>query len=156
AGKKVSPEELPLTVAARKVAPVEASFVLSRPGGPDCHLHWSAAPLHDSAGQVAAVLAAVCCTPPPPDWPVLAGLAHHLRTPLQAIRFLTTARGSDGPAEPRQAENRGRLASATERALQVSADLLEWCRTPVQGGRRVESAWFALDSFLAGLAREQS
>jgi hypothetical protein len=146
-GESVGPADLPLAVAARDGRPFEASYVLALPGQPASHLHWTAAPLNDGEGQVVAVLAAVCRTPPPPDWLDLAGLAHDLRTPLQTLRFLADALGH-GHQHP---DDLHRLQSATDRALQVSADLLEWCRTPLLGGRRVESAWFAFEPFVSAL-----
>ncbi|HKI35059.1 MAG TPA: HAMP domain-containing sensor histidine kinase [Gemmataceae bacterium] len=153
AGESVRADELPLPAAARGRA-VEASYVLSRPGQPESHLTWTAAPLRDAAGEVTAVLGAVCCTPQPPDWHALAGLIHDLRTPLQTLRLLSGALGDGALAAP-QPDDLGRLHSAAERALQVSADLLEWCRAPVRGGRRVEADWFALEPFLSTLVQEQ-
>ncbi len=152
AGEAVRALDLPLAVAAREKRTVEAAYVLARPGQAECHLYWSAAPLQDAHGSVTAVLASVCCTPRPPDWHVLAGLAHDLRTPLQSLRFLATALSGGGPAS---VEEMGYVRSAAERALQVGTDLLEWCRAPAQGGRRVEPAWFALEPFLDALLHEQ-
>jgi anti-sigma regulatory factor (Ser/Thr protein kinase) len=148
-GAPVGPAELPLVVAGRKGHPAEAQYVLALPGHPVSHLDWTAAPLHDGEGKVIAVLASVCRTPPPPDWHALAGLAHDLRTPLQTLRFLSD------PLGPQQPDDLRHLQSASERALQISADLLEWCRTPMLGGRRVEAAWFALEPFLSALLEEE-
>jgi hypothetical protein len=152
-GAGVLPAELPLVVAAREGHAVEARYVLLRTGLPAWHLHWTAAPLHDAQGQVSGVLAAVCCAPPQPDWHALAGLAHDLRTPLQTLRFLSTALGPPAPPRP---EDLGRLRSAAERAQQIGADLLEWCRAPMQGGRRVQADWFPLEPFLDELVQEQT
>jgi hypothetical protein len=156
AGDEVRPAELPLPAASREGHAVEAEYVLARPGQPDRRLCWTAAPLRDGDGVVIAVLAAVCCTPQPPDWLALAGLAHDLRTPLQTLRFLSASLCHGGAAGPRPAEDLDRFQSAAERALQVGSDLLEWCRAPVQGGRRVEAAWFALEPLLDALLREQA
>ncbi len=152
AGEAVSPTDLPLAAAARERGPVEAHYVLAVPGQAEAHLHWTAAPLRDAAGNVTAVLAAVCRTAPPPDWHGLAGLAHDLRTPLQTLHFLAEVMG-EGDA---RADDPRRLRSAAERALQVSGDLLEWCRAPLLGGRRVEAAWFALEPFLGAMLAEES
>jgi hypothetical protein len=152
AGERVRPEDLPLARAAREARPVEAAFILMRPGKPDCHVLWSAAPLGAPGGGATAVLATACLGPPPPDWQALAGLAHDLRTPLQSVRLLSSALVH--PTAPE--EGLALLQSAAERALQVGTDLLEWCRTPVQGGRRVQPAWFALEPFLADLVHEQA
>jgi hypothetical protein len=156
AGEEVHPSELPLPAVVREGYPIEAAFVLSRPGLRDWHLQWTAAPLRDADGRVVAVLAAVCCSPPPPDWHALAGLAHDLRNPLQTLRLLSAAWGPGGLAEPPRPADLSRLHAATERALQVSADLLEWCKAPAQGGRRPQPAWFALEPFLDALLGEQS
>src|SRR5205085_9630559 len=48
-----------------------------------------------------------------------------------------------------------RIRSAAERAQLIGRDLLEWCRGPALGGRRVEYGWFALAPFLTGLVQEQ-
>jgi hypothetical protein len=150
-GEPVRPTDLPLAVAAREGHPVEVSYVLAPPGEPEAHLYWSAAPLTDGAGNTIAVLAAVCRAAPPPDWHGLAGLAHDLRTPLQSLRFLADAM-TQGQQQP---DDLHRLCSVSERALQVSADLLEWCRAPVLGGRRVQPAWFALGTFLSTTVEEE-
>ena len=155
-GEAVLPADLPLLVVAREGQAVEASYVLARPGLAEWHLHWTAAPTHDAQGQVSAVLASVCCTPPQPDWHALAGLAHDLRTPLQNLRLLSAALGHEGRTGPPTEEDVGRLRSAAEQALQIGADLLEWCRAPMKGGRRVEASWFALAPFLDNLLREQA
>src|SRR5207248_6069397 len=90
-----------------------------------------------------------------PDWHALAGLAHDLRTPLQTLRFLSAALDQGRQSGPPRAEDLGRLQSAAERTQQIGADLLEWCRAPMQGGRRVEADWFALEPFLDELVKEQ-
>jgi hypothetical protein len=153
-GEEVHAADLPLPTAVREGRLVEASYVLSRPGRPDYHLLWSVSPLRDPVGEITAILAAVCCTQPPPDWHALAGLAHDLRTPLQVVRLLSSTLAAN-PAGELPSGGLDRLQSAAERALQVGADLLEWCRTPVRGGRRVEPTWFALKPFLEGLVVEQ-
>jgi hypothetical protein len=155
-GDCVRPTELPLAVAAWRGRPAEARYVLALPGRPEAYLDWTAAPLRDSDGKVIAVLAAVCRTAPPPDWHALAGLAHDLRTPLQTVRFLSDTLGHPREPGPQQPDDLRRLQSASERALQVGADLLEWCRIPLQGGRRVEPAWFALAPFLTALLEEEA
>jgi anti-sigma regulatory factor (Ser/Thr protein kinase) len=150
-GESVPPAALPLAIAAREARAVEARYILSRPGLAEWHLHWTAAPLLDAAGHVSAVIAAVCCTPPQPDWHTLAGLAHDLRTPLQTLRFLAAALAQVPP----RPEDLGRLQSAAERTQQIGADLLDWCRAPMQGGRLVEADWFALAPLLSELVQEQ-
>jgi two-component sensor histidine kinase len=153
-GEAVSPNELPLEVAAREGRPAEAAFLLTRAGRTEVQLLWTATPLPGPGGRPVAVLATVCVGPPAPDWAALAGLAHDLRTPLHSLRLLLSPLGTGSVPEARRGEWIRLLRSAAERALQVSADLLEWCRTPVRGGRRVQYDWFALEPFLEDLARE--
>ena len=91
--------------------------------------------------------------PPEPDWGVLAGLAHDLRTPLQSLRLLAPLLESRVP--PEGAEMVQRLAAAADRTLAIGMDLLEWCRSPMQIGRPVTRTWFALTPFTAALVAEQ-
>jgi hypothetical protein len=153
-GDEVRAEDLPLQTAAREGRSVEVSFHLARPGRPLCQLLWSAAPFKDAAGSVTAVLGVVCCSAPEPDWHALAGLAHDLRTPMQVIRLLSTSMAQGTYPPERQADGLGRLCSAAERAMQIGDDLLEWCRTPLRGGRRVDPTWFHLEPFLTGVTQE--
>jgi hypothetical protein len=154
-GEPVGAGDLPLSVALREGRPVEATFVFCRPGRPPCHLVWNATPLRDVAGKIAAVMATVCRTPPPHDWHTLAGLAHDLRSPLQAIRLMLVALGQRRLGEAQQAEVLHLLGSAAERALQIGADLLDWCRVPGSSGRKVESSWIPLEPLLRRLLQEE-
>jgi hypothetical protein len=154
-GELVRAEDLPLRAALRRGRPTEATLVFARPGKPPCQLLWSATPLRDATGPV-AVLASVCCVPPPPDWHALAGLAHDLRTPFQIVRMLVDLLDDRNLPEAQRREFLQRLRSAAERALQIGSDLLDWCRFPVKGGRRVDSAWTYLEPFLSALVQEQS
>jgi signal transduction histidine kinase len=156
AGNPAETAELPLLVAWQQGRPAEALFVLARRGAALLHLHWSAAPLCDANGQVVAIVGSVILRPPEPDWQVLAGLAHDLRNPLQALRLSLDDLPADAglPDDLRGAA--GRVRRAAERALSVGKDILDWARGPAQGGRRVEMAWFALEPFLVALAEEQA
>jgi anti-sigma regulatory factor (Ser/Thr protein kinase) len=154
-GEPVTPADMPLVRARREQSPQEAVFVLSRPGVPPQHLTWSAAPLFAVDGKVLGILATLTVAPPEPDWQVLAGLAHDLRTPLQALRLMIPLMGE---TDPRSAEGRellGRLSSTTERALSIGLDLLEWARGPTLRGRKVETGWFPLAPLLSSLVAEQ-
>jgi hypothetical protein len=154
AGEPVKPDDLPLHRVWKQGTPCEATFVLGRPGAPVQHLQWSAAPLSDADG-LRGVLATVIVAAPEPDWEELAGLAHDLRTPLQALRLLVPM--IEG-APLLHAEARAvleRLRSAADRAMSVGMDLLEWARGPTVGTHRVDRAWFPLAPFLAELAAEQ-
>jgi hypothetical protein len=154
AGGPVHAEDLPLFRAWREATPHEATFVLARPGCVQ-HVTWSAAPLTGQGGQVQGVTASVCVTAPEPDWLQLGGLAHDLRTPLQALRLLVPVLEGAPLSDPDAAQVLERLRSAADRALSVSLDLLEWCRVPALGGRRVECSWALLAPLLASLAAEQ-
>jgi signal transduction histidine kinase len=156
AGGPVADTELPLLRAWREDRPAEAVFALCGKGAPTRHLHWTAAPLRDATGQLLAVLGTVILRPPEPDWQMLAGLAHDLRNPLQALRLSLDDLPREDQLPEELRETVARVRRATERALSVGKDLLDWARGPAQGGRRVEAAWFALEPFLAGLADEQA
>jgi len=153
-GELVTAADLPLIRAWREARPQEATFLLKREGSAVRHVSWSAAPLFNRDNQVIGVSGCILCAPPEPDWQALAGLAHDLRSPLQALRLLVTLvqgqplGGDMGPILDR-------IRSAAERAQLIGRDLLEWCRGPLQGGRRVEQNWFALEPFLKDLAQEQ-
>jgi signal transduction histidine kinase len=116
---------------------------------------WSASPLLGPEGVVQGVLASVRVAAPQPDWQELAGLAHDLRTPLQALRLLVPVLESMAlPPEAREALEKVRASA--DRALSVGLDLLEWARGPTQGVRRLDRLWFALGPVLAELAAEQT
>jgi signal transduction histidine kinase len=156
AGQPVTAAELPLMIAWRTARPAEAVFVFARRGAAVQHLQWTAAPLCDAGGEVVAIVGSVIVRPPEPDWQMLAGLAHDLRNPLQALRLsLDELDGlADLPGELREAVERVR--GVAERALSVGQDLLEWTRGPAQGGRRPRAIWFALEPFLVALADEEA
>jgi hypothetical protein len=153
-GEPVTADDLPLIAAWRDNEPRDATFILHRPGGPVQHVHWTAAPLCDGEEEVVGVSASVTVAPPEPDWQVMAGLAHDLRTPLQALRLLVPLLEETG-LSPEGRELCERIRSAADRGMSVGLDLLEWCRGPTQNGRRVTNAWFPLGPFLRGLGSEQ-
>lgn len=153
-GEPASAADLPLVRAWREAEPQEAIFVLKREGAGPQHVSWSAAPLFNADHQVIGVSGSVLCAPPEPDWQLLAGLAHDLRSPLQALRLLVALVESQGPGSD-LGPILDRIRSAAERAQLIGRDLLEWCRGPALGGRRVEYGWFALPPFLTGLVQEQ-
>jgi signal transduction histidine kinase len=156
AGNPVTTSDLPLVIAWHEGRPAEAVFFQARKGSAVLHVQWSASPLSGADGQVVAIVGSVILRPPEPDWQLLAGLAHDLRNPLQALRLSLddlpdAARLPDEVREPV-----GRIRRAAERALSVGKDLLEWARGPAQGGRRVEAGWFPLEPLLTSLAEEQA
>ncbi len=156
AGEAVAAKDLPLMRAWRDNQSVAATFLLYREHQPVQQVAWTATPLRDSKRQVAGVVGTVTVNPPEPDWQALAGLAHDLRTPLQALQLLVTLLESKTEVAPDVRELFGRVRSATERALEIGLDLLEWCRAPVQHARRGTPVWFALEPFLTSLANEQA
>ncbi len=153
-GQPVLPGELPLERTWREGRPSEATFVLTRKGGAVQHLQWTAAPLWEPGGQVIAIVGSVLVRPPDPDWQVLAGLAHDLRSPLHALKLLVNLAMDESTSPEERLELLERVRAAAEHALAVGSDLLEWCRGPAQGGRRVELAWLPLEPFLVTLAQE--
>jgi signal transduction histidine kinase len=148
--------DLPLVIAWREGRAVEAVFHLTRKGSAVQHLQWSASPLSDANGQVVAIVGSVFLRPPEPDWQMLAGLAHDLRNPLQALRLTLDELPAAERVPEEVREPLARIRRAAERALSVGRDLLEWARGPALGGRRVDASWFALEPLLATLADEQS
>jgi signal transduction histidine kinase len=153
-GGPVAPSDLPLVRAWREQAPQEAQFLLTRPGSSPQHLTWSASPLFSDDREVIGVLATLSVAPPEPDWEVLAGLAHDLRTPLQSLRFLVPLLEHMIPPTTESHDLLARLSSSADRAMSIGMDLLEWCRGPTVYGRRVHATWFALAPFLHSLAAE--
>jgi signal transduction histidine kinase len=153
-GEPVTADDMPLTGAWRHNEPRDVTFVLHRPNGPVQHLHWTAAPLSDEGSTVVGVSASLTVSAPEPDWQVMAGLAHDLRTPLQALRLLVPLlEETNLPPESRELSER--IRSAAERGMSVGLDLLEWCRGPTQSGRRVTNNWFPIAPFLRAIATEQ-
>jgi hypothetical protein len=156
-GQPVTATDLPLVAAYQEGRNVEATFVARREGGAVEYVTWSATPLRDSRGEITAIVGSVVCAPPDPDWQALAGMAHDLRTPLQALKLLVTVLDQAPGLDDQQHEALDRIRSAAERALAIGRDLLNWCRSPVEAGRRRdEPAWFPLGPFLQNLAAEQS
>ena len=152
-GETVTSGDLPLLRAWRERAAREAVFLLTESDGRVWRLTWHAAPLADAHGEVIGVLGTMRLAPPEPDWGQLAGLAHDLRTPLQSLQLLTPLLARAVP--PESAEVVERVRAAAERAMAISKELLEWCRSPMQVGRPVTRAWVALTPFAAALAAEQ-
>lgn len=153
-GQPVQAAELPLMRAWRERKPQEAVLLLTTADGAVRHLNWNAAPLADPDGQLNGILASLTITPPEPDWQHLAGLAHDLRTPLQAMRLLTPLLEATPLLHPEARELLERLRAAADRALSIGMDLLDWSRGPKVAGRPVPRAWFALTPFLNALANE--
>ena len=89
-GELVTAADMPLLRAWREAQPCEATFLLKGEGDAARQVSWSAAPLFNQDHQVIGVSGCILCTAPEPDWQVLAGLAHDLRSPLQALRLLVT------------------------------------------------------------------
>lgn len=153
-GEPVKAADLPLMRAWRERTPQEASFLFTCPDGIVRHLTWSAAPLADADGKMQGVLASLTVAPFEPDWQHLAGLAHDLRTPLQALRLLMPLLEGTPLLHPEARELLERLRACSDRALAIGMDLLEWARGPSKGGRSLDSSWFPLASFLDALANE--
>jgi signal transduction histidine kinase len=154
-GEPIAAADLPMARAWRERTPQESTFLLLGADGISRHLTWNASPLADADGSVRGVVASLIVGPFEPDWQQLAGLAHDLRTPLQALRLLVPLlENTSLPPETRALLER--IRTGMERTLSVSLDLLEWTREPTSGGRRVQRQWFALEPFLIALADEQA
>lgn len=154
AGEPVRAEDLPMIRAWREAAPQEAVFVLNRPDVPPQHLSWSATPLFSDERAVIGVLGTLVVAPPEPEWQVLAGLAHDLRTPLQALRLLVPLLESSLPQTPESRDLLARLNTSAERAMSIGLELLEWCRGRATDERRADTSWLPLAPFLRSLALE--
>jgi signal transduction histidine kinase len=153
-GHEVQAADLPLLRAWREGTPQEASFLYTTADNLVRHLTWSAAPLVGPDGYMQGVMASLTVTPVEPDWQHLAGLAHDLRTPLQALRLLTPLLESTPLLHPEAHDLLDRLRASADRALSIGMDLLEWARGPTMGGRRVDPTWFTLEPFLISLTGE--
>jgi signal transduction histidine kinase len=154
-GEPVQAGDLPLLRAWHERQVCESSFLLLGEDGVSRHLTWNAAPLGDAEGTVNGIVASLIVAPFEPDWQHLAGMAHDLRTPLQALRLLMPLmKNAIVPAESHSILER--IHACVERTLAISLDLLEWTRGPTSGGRRVERIWFALEPFLNTMADEHA
>jgi signal transduction histidine kinase len=154
-GTAVTAADLPLQRAWREETPCEATLVLSRPDGTVRHLQWTASPLLEKEGRVFGVFGSLTAASPEPDWQVLAGLAHDLRTPLQTLRLLAPVLQALPDLPESLREPLRRVQASAERSLSVGMDLLEWCRAPARSGRPVERKWMNLVPLLGALASEQ-
>src|SRR5262245_4141950 len=134
-GSAVTAQQLPLLAAWRERKPCEDTFLLTRPGGEIDVLSWSAAPMLAAGGEIVGVSGTAVLGPHEPDWEELAGLAHDLRTPLQAVRLLVPV-AQMAPRAEVMGDVLARLRGATERAMAIAQELLAWCKAPVQAAQR--------------------
>ncbi len=155
-GEPVQAADLPLMRAWRERAPREASFLFTCPDGVVRHLTWNAAPFIAPDGTIQGVIASLIVTPLEPDWQQLAGLAHDLRTPLQALRLLMPSLESMPLLHAEARDLLERFRSCTDRALGIGMELLQWAQGPTRGGQDIERTWFALAPFLNALAGEHA
>lgn len=155
-GHTVTSADLPLVAAMRQGSAVEAHFVLPREGGVPWRVSWNVVPVRDAQDQIIGVLGSVTCSPPEPDWQMMAELAHDLRTPLQAIQLIGAIIDQLPPEKDELRHFLEPIRGASERALQIGQELLEFCRGPAQRSRAPKLAWFALEPCLESLAQEQN
>jgi signal transduction histidine kinase len=154
-GAPVTDADLPLVRAWREGEPCEATFVFAEGSGPFQRITWTASPIRNPEGDIVAVVGAVSVGVLEADWQTLAGLAHDLRTPLQALKLLLTLMTRKDLSPSDADDVLGRIHASANRALEIGMDLLEWCRGPVKQGRRGPFDAFALGPFLRDLAAEQ-
>jgi hypothetical protein len=154
-GKTVEAADLPLVRAWREGQPQEATFLLPRPGGRVDQVHWTATPL-DSDGDVVAVFGTFSVVPPAPDWQMLAGLAHDLRSPLQALQLFLAVLEKDESLTGQAREVATLMQNSAERARAIARELLEWCRRPAEGSKRPERTLIALAPFLKAILDEHT
>ncbi|HTU22264.1 MAG TPA: HAMP domain-containing sensor histidine kinase [Gemmataceae bacterium] len=151
-GKPVQASDLPVMRAWREGRPHESSFLFTGPDGVSRHLTWNASPLADRDG-VCGILSSLVVAAFEPDWQHLAGLAHDLRTPLQALRLLMPLLES-AALQPESRSLLERIRACADRTLAISLALLAWARSPTRGEQPKERRWFALEPFLHALADE--
>jgi signal transduction histidine kinase len=154
-GKPVAGGDLPLTRARREGTVQEAVFLLPCPSGTPQLLSWHASPLYGKDQALVGIIGTLTLPSLEPDWEGLAGLAHDLRTPLQAMRNLLPVLQTSpllGPA----AEALERLRSATDRALALGQHLLSWCKDPTGSALKQTRDWVLLGPLLEKLAAEQA
>jgi nitrogen fixation/metabolism regulation signal transduction histidine kinase len=152
-GSPIDPNELPLGAAWRSGTVCEGAFLWPRIGSLPQVLTWTAAPMVGRDNTVVGISATVVLAGQEPDWEELAGLAHDLRTPLQAVRLLVPVIQS-APRPEVMSEVLTRLKSASDRALSIARDLLHWCESPLQASQASGREWLHLDSFLRDLVAE--
>jgi len=152
-GVPVQASDLPLLRAWRENAPQEAIFLRTREGGRVDQVRWTASPVADGGGKVVGVVGTVMVDPPAVDWLHLGGLAHDLRTPLQTLQLTAALLETTVATGGNVAALVPRVGSATERALAIARDLLEWCKAPFQKRKR-DRATFGLEPFLLTLVEE--
>jgi signal transduction histidine kinase len=153
-GTPVRSDDLPLRAAWREGMAREASFLWPRSEEPVQVLTWCAAPLVGADGRLVGISATAVLTPHEPDWEDLAGLAHDLRTPLQALRLLVPLVQTQPPPDV-LTDLLARLRAAAERAIAISQDLLDWCKAPTQPGLVARRDWLPLTPLLQSLTAEQ-
>jgi len=156
AGEPITAADLPLIQAWKEARPVEASFVMTRDSGAIQKVTWTAVPLRDKHHDLVGIIGTVQCGYHEPDWQELAGLAHDLRTPLQALKLLLSLMEGKTLSAEELDEVRKRIQASSDRALDIGLELLEWCRRPVQAGMRGSRSWYLLEPFLAEQVNEQS
>lgn len=155
-GEPVGPLDLPLVRACRERTPQHSAFLWKGKDDITWQVDWTASPTRDEDDRLAGVLATITLTAPEPDWEILAGLTHDLRTPLQAVQLSTQLLDDAGDLSDDLADLVFGLRTAAQRAMAVSRDLFDWCRTPASNGRRVERVFLALAPLLNSLMAEHA
>jgi signal transduction histidine kinase len=155
-GELVGPNDLPLIQAWKEGSVHEETFVLTREDGSVRHLTWSVAPVRRKDGALRGLTATLVVSHPEPDWEELAGLAHDLRSPLQVLRLLMPILEALPPGHPEAHKTLERINTASDRALELGLDVLNWCQQPMRAGRPLDRGWVQLGAFLKILGTEQT
>ncbi len=153
-GTPATTDGLPLWQALAGRTLVESALRLEGEGLSGRLLLTTAAPLLGADGALTGVALAAVLRPPEPDWEELAGLAHDLRSPLQAIKLLVPVLEAM-PLPEAARDIVGRLGKSAARVGELGQEMLEWCKAPTVGAPLASHAWVDLGPVLRAAVAEQ-
>jgi signal transduction histidine kinase len=151
-GTALDANVLPLLTSWREGAD-EAVYLWPRLGTLSQLLTWTTSPVRSADGELIGISGTAVVTVREPDWQELAGLAHDLRSPLQALKLLVPLAESLECAKTR-GEIMHRIEGASSQALGIASELLDWCKAPLQARQRCVREWHAMASLLHATALE--
>ncbi|HUS13945.1 MAG TPA: response regulator, partial [Chloroflexia bacterium] len=139
-GRPFDPARLPLERAARGETVTGQDMVVHRPGGEECILSVSAAPLHGEAGTIQGAVAVFHDVTKAREVErlkdeFLSIVSHELRTPLAAILGYSDIllRKLSGPLTEKQEQTIESVRSNAKRLLGLINDLLDVSKLEAQG-----------------------